>query len=198
MSSKMSGTWSTSSKASHAVAEHTGKKISVVNSKRLSSGLGLVVIRAAKALEKGATHDEIVSNLETWSNNTKMFVSSKTIKYMVKSGRVSYTTGMIGSLLNLKPIVTVNNEGKTETFGKPFTEKQSLNMVLAKVKSMVSERKVWGYSVAHAQNLSTANWFVEQLKALTGLEPEFVNESSPVLVANVGLGVVALSIMFED
>ena len=198
MSAGMSGTWSTSSKASHAVAEHTGKKISVVNSKRLSSGLGIVVLRAAKALENGATHDEIVTNLETWSNNTKMFVSSKTIKYMVKSGRVSYTKGMIGSLLNLKPIVVVNNEGRTETFGKPFTEKRSMEMILAKVKKMVAEHKVWGYSVSHAQNLSTAKWFVDQMKSLTGLEPEFVNEASPVLVTNVGPGVVALSIMLDD
>lgn len=198
ISAAMSGTWSTSSKASHAVAEHTGKKISVINSKRLSSGLGIVVIRAAKALENGATHDEIVSNLETWSNNTKMFVSSKTIKYMVKSGRVSYTKGMIGSLLNLKPIVVVNNEGRTETFGKPFTEKRSMEMILAKVKKMVSEHKVWGYSVSHAKNLSTAKWFVDQMKTLTGLEPEFVNEASPVLVTNVGPGVVALSIMLDD
>ena len=198
ISAAMSGTWSASSKASHAVAEHSGKKISVINSKRLSSGLGLVVIRAAKALEKGATHDEIVTNLENWSNNTKMFVSSKTIKYMVKSGRVSYTKGMIGSLLNLKPIVTVNNEGRTETFGKPFTEKRSMEMILTKVKSLVSERKVWGYSVSHARNVSTARWFAEKMKSLTGLEPEFINEASPVLGTNVGPGVVALSIMFED
>lgn len=198
ISAGMSGTWSTSSKASHAVAEHSGKKINVINSKRLSSGLGLLVLRAAKALENGAIHDEIVANLETWSNNTQMFVSSKTIKYMVKSGRVSYTKGMIGSLLNLKPIVVVNNEGRTETFGKPFTEKRSMEMILSKVKSLVSERKVWGYSVSHAQNLSTAKWFVEHMKSLTGLDPEFINEASPVLGANVGPGVVALSIMFED
>lgn len=142
ISASMSGTWSNSSKASHAVAEHSGKKISVLNSKRLSSGLGLIVLRAAKALENGATHDEIVSKMDTWSNNTKILVSSKTIKYMVKSGRVSYTKGLIGSLLNLKPIVTVNNEGRTEAFGKPFTEKASMELVISKIRSMAKERKV--------------------------------------------------------
>ncbi len=197
ISAAMSGTWSNSSKASHSVVEHSGKKINVLNSKRLSSGLGLVVLRAAKALENGATHEDIVSKVETWSTNTKMFVSSKTIKYMVKSGRVSYTKGLIGSLLNLKPIVTVNNDGKTETFGKPFTEKGSMELVIAKVKSMAAERKVWGFSISHARNISTANWFAARMKEITGLEPEFINDASPVLGVNAGPGVVALSVMFE-
>lgn len=198
ISAALSGTWSNSSKASHAVAEHSGKKINVINSKRLSSGLGLIVLRAAKAIENGSSHEEIVSKIEGWSKNTKMFVSSKTIKYMVKSGRVSYTKGMIGSLLNLKPVVTVNDDGKTEAFGKPFTEKGSMELIFSKVKSLTSERKIWGYSISHAKNLSTATWFAEKMREISGLDPEFINDASPVLGANVGPGVVALSVMFED
>jgi len=198
ISAAMSGTWSNSKKASHSVSEHSGKKINVLNSRRLSSGLGLIVLRAAREIENGATHDEIVNKIDTWSDNTKMFVSSKTIKYMVKSGRVSHTKGFIGSLLNLKPIVTVNNQGKTETFGKPFTERSSMQLILAKVQNMASSKKIWGYSISHARNISTANWFVERMKEICGLNPEFFNDASPVLGVNVGPGVVALSIMFED
>jgi len=198
ISSAMSGTWSNSSKAAHSVAEHSGKRINVLNSKRLSSGLGLMVLRAARAIEDGASHQDILDKIDLWSKNTRMFVSAKTIKYMVKSGRVSYTKGLIGSLLSLKPIVTVNDEGRTETFGKPFTEKASMELVLAKVKSLASERKIWGYSISHARNISTANWFAEKMKEISGMEPEFVNDASPVLGVNVGPGVVALSIMFED
>lgn len=198
LSSALSGTWSNSSKASHAVAEHSGKRISVLNSKRLSSGLGLLVLRAAKAIEGGADHQYVADNLNKWSENTTMLVSSRTIKYMVKSGRVSYTKGLIGSLLNLKPVVTVNNEGRTEAFGKPFTEKGSMELVISKVRSMAANRKIWGYSISHARNLSTANWYADQMRQICGLEPEFINDASPVLGVNVGPGVVALSIMFED
>ncbi len=198
ISAAMSGTWSNSSKASHAVSEHSGKKISVINSKRLASGLGLITIRAAKALESGATHDEITSKLETWSNNTKLFASSKTIKYMVKSGRVSHTKGLIGSLLGLKPIVTVNNEGRTEVFGKPFTEKASMELIMGRIKSMASEKKIWGYAISHARNHNAAKWYAQQMRELTGLEPEFINDASPVLGVNVGPGVVAMSVMYDD
>lgn len=198
ISAGLSGTWSNSSKASHAVAEHSGKRINVLNSKRLSSGLGLLVYRAVKELENGASHDYVVSNMEKWSQNTKMLVSAKTIKYMVKSGRVSHTKGLIGSLLNLKPVVTVNNEGKTEAFGKPFTEKGSMELIINKIKSMAAEKKIWGYSISHARNLSVANWYADQMREISGLDPVFINDASPVLGVNVGPGVVALSVMFED
>ncbi len=198
ISAGLSGTWSNSSKASHAVAEHSGKRINVLNSKRLSSGLGLLVYRAVKELENGASHDYVVGNMEKWSQNTKMLVSAKTIKYMVKSGRVSHTKGLIGSLLNLKPVVTVNNEGKTEAFGKPFTEKGSMELIINKIKSMAAEKKIWGYSISHARNLSVANWYADQMREISGLDPVFINDASPVLGVNVGPGVVALSVMFED
>jgi DegV family protein with EDD domain len=192
----MSGTWSNSSRASHAVSEHSGKPISVINSKRLSSGLGLIVLRAARELENGATYEELSGQIEKWADNTKMYVSSRTIKYMVKSGRVSYTKGKIGTLLNLKPIVIVNNEGKTETFGKPFTEKASMKMIMKEITKKISNQKIWGYSISHAKNLGTAQWFADEMKKITGLDPEFINEASPVLGVNVGPGVVAVSVMF--
>mgnify|MGYP000922995822 FL=1 len=198
ISGAMSGTFSNSSKAAHTVSEHSGKNIKVINSKRLSSGLGLVVLRAAMALENGATFEQLTDLIQKWSLNTKMYVSSRTIKYMVKSGRLSYTKGLIGSLLNLKPVVTVNDEGKTETFGKPFTEKGSRELIMESIHKLAGKRSVWGYSISHAKNLVAAQWLREQMVSLTGKEPVFINDASPVLGVNVGPGVVAISVMFED
>jgi len=198
LSAAMSGTFSNSTKAAHTVSEHTGKSISIINSKRISSGLGLIVLRAAEALENGMSHDELLQLIPKWSLNTKMHVSSKTIKYMVKSGRVSATKGFIGSLFNLKPIVTVNDEGRTETFGKPFTEKSSRELVMASVKKLLTNKKIWGYSISHAKNITSANWYRDQMIALTGKEPVFINDASPVLGVNVGPGVVALSVMLDE
>lgn len=198
LSAAMSGTFSNSTKAAHTVSEHTGKDITVINSKRISSGLGLLVLRAAEALRNGMSKTELVEKIPQWSLNTRMLVSSKTIKYMIKSGRVSYTKGLIGSFLNLKPVVTVNDDGRTETFGKPFTEKGSRNLVIDSVKKSITKRQVWGYSISHAKNITSAKWYHDQMLQLTGKDPLFINDASPVLGVNAGPGVVALSIMFED
>ncbi len=198
ISGAMSGTFSNSTKAAHTVSEHTGKDINIFNSKRLSSGLGLVVLRAAMEMEKGMSKKELLTNIPQWSLNTKMFVSSKTIKYMVKSGRLSYAKGLLGSLLNIKPVVTVNDEGRTETFGKPFTEKASCKLILESIRKTSLKRKIWGYAISHARNISTANWYKTEMKQLTGMDPLFINDASPVLGVNAGPGVVAISVMYED
>ncbi len=150
------------------------------------------------AIEFGMEHDEIVNKIPDWSNNTRILVTSKTMKYMVKSGRVSYSKGLMGKLLGIKPIVEVKPHGKTEVFGKPLNEKASMKMVMKEMTRFVGDKKVWGYAISHADNLETAQWYADQVKELTGgKEPVFIQEASPVLVTNVGVGVVALSIMLE-
>jgi uncharacterized protein len=197
ISDKLSGTWQNSSIAAKKVSTSTGKRIDVINSKRVSNALGLPVLRAARALDEGMTHDEIVNELPNWSQKTRILVSSSTMKYMVKSGRVSATKGFIGKLFNLKPVVTVNDDGKTETFGKPMTIKQSRILVLNDLKKYLEGKKVWGYAISHAQNPKVADFFAEKLEELTGKKPEFIMNASPVLVTNVGNGVVAVSIMLD-
>lgn len=197
VSNKLSGTWQNSLNAARKVMEETGKKIDVINSNRVSNPIGLMVLRTAKALEEGAEHDDIVANLPTWSRNTRILVNASTMKYMVRSGRVSKSKGFIGNLLGIKPIVTINNDGKTETFGKPFTMKQSRKMILSDFKRFIDGKKVWGYAISHAQNQKLADFYAEKLEEMTGKKPEFIQNASPVLITHVGIGVVAITVMLD-
>ncbi len=197
ISSGMSGTWQNSLNASRKAFAESKKKIDVVDSKRLTSALGLAVLRMAEAVENGLSHEEIVQKAETWVEKSKILVSSRSMKFMVRSGRVSKSKGFIGKLFGIKPIVEVMNYGKTEVFGKPLSEKASMKMVMNEMKNFVGQQPVWGYAITHSSNLEAANWYAEQMEALTGQKPVFINQASPVLVANVGLGVVALSVLLE-
>jgi len=198
ISSGMSGTWQNGLNAARKISTESGAKIDVIDSKKLTSALGLIVLRAAMAIESGMEHDEIVKSIPEWSDNTRILVTSKTMKYMVKSGRVSYSKGLMGKLLGIKPIVEVKPHGKTEVFGKPLNEKASMKMVMKEMTRFIGDKKVWGYAISHADNLPAAEWYADQVRELAGgKEPVFIQEASPVLVANVGVGVVALSVMLE-
>lgn len=197
ISEGMSGTCSNSRKAAKTISNFTKTPITVFNSKRLSSGLGLIVMRAAEALERGVSYEEIIKELEIWPDKTEIFVTTKTMKYMVKSGRVSPVKGFIGKLLNVRPVVTVDNEGKTGLIGKPRSEKASMKLTMKLINKSMKNKKLWGYSLSHADNETTANWYIAQMKELTGQEPRFVSIASPVLGANAGPGSVAVSLMFE-
>jgi len=195
ISKNMSGVWSNSNKAGTTIAQQQKKNISVVNSKRLASGQGLLVLRAAEAAKEGMSKDDIVRKMDEWIPKTKQFVSVKTLKYMVKSGRVSPVAGAIGKMLNLKPVVIVNDDGKTESYGKPLTENGSIQLVMRAARNLIHKNEIWGYAISHANNPSTANYYAREIEKLTGKKPIYINDAPPALALNAGPGVVALSIM---
>lgn len=195
ISKNMSGVWSNSNKAGTTIAQQQNKDISVIDSKRLASGQGLLILRAAEAALEGMSKKDIVHEMQNWILNTKQYVSVKTLKYMVKSGRVSPVAGAIGKVLNLKPIVTVNDDGKSESFGKPLTEKGSIKLVMKAAKKLIEEGEIWGYAISHANNLQTAQYYAREIEKLTGMKPIYINDAPPALALNAGPGVVALSIM---
>jgi hypothetical protein len=195
MSKQLSGTFSNSQRAAKAVSEQSGKEISVLNSNRLSSALGLTVLRAAEAIENGKTHNEIVSAIESWNEKNHILVSAKTVKYLVKSGRLSHSKGVMGKLLGVNPIISVNNEGKAFTFGKAYSEKGSMKLLMKEAAKLIEKGKIWGYSISHIRNLDTAQWYASEMETLTGKKPLFINDCSPVLGVHGGPGTVVLSIM---
>ena len=197
ISNKLSGTWQNSLNAANQIVKQNGKLIDVLNSNRTSNALGLLVLRAARALDEGMSHQDLVALVPKWSSKTKVLVSSSTLKYMIRSGRVSGTKGLIGKLMNVKPIITMNNDGTTASFGKPMTMKQSKKMMIKELAQFVEGKKIWGYSISHADNQEAANFYAKEMERLTGKKPEFVQHASPVLVTNVGIGVVAVSVMLD-
>ncbi len=197
ISQGMSGTFSNSQIASREVAGRNGKKIDVFNSKTLTGGLGLIMLRAARAIEEGASHEDITTSMKNWISKSKILVSVPTLKYIVRSGRVSPFKGFIARILDLKPIITVNDEGTTELFGKFFTAKASTRKLIQTLSKLVREKKVWEYAITHANNQKVVDYYIEEMVKLTGKRPVFVDHASPALVANTGTGVVCISVMFE-
>ncbi len=197
ISQGMSGTFSNSQIASREVAGRNGKQIDVFNSKTLTGGLGLIMLRAARAIEEGASHEDITTSMKDWISKSKILVSVPTLKYIVRSGRVSPFKGFIARILDLKPIITVNDEGTTELFGKFFTAKASTRKLIQTLSKLVNNKKVWEYAITHANNQKVADYYIEEMVKLTGKRPVFVDHASPALVANTGTGVVCISVMFE-
>ncbi len=197
ISEKMSGTFSNSRKSAHAVSERQSIDIAVFSSNKLSAGLGLMVLRAAEALDHGAGFTELAEAIEGWKAKSHLMVTAPTLKYMIRSGRVSQVKGFLGNLLGVQPIVMVNQEGKSELFGKPRSTKQAMKMLIQEAAKLMDGHKLWGYSISHARNPEGARWYAEELEAITGQKPKFINSASPVLGAHVGPGVVAVGILLD-
>jgi DegV family protein with EDD domain len=197
MTSGMSGTWSNSSRAAASVAARTGKRIEVIDTHHLAASLGLFVLRAAKLIEAGKSLDEIKEMVESWKKNTDEWVTSTTVKYMVRSGRVTGGKAFITKLLDIKPVIKMNN-GKPDLFAKPRNIRKSMDTVHKDLLKSCKGRKIHSYAITHANNMEDAQWYIDRLKELSGKDPEFISNASPVLSTNTGLGTIAVGVMFEN
>ena len=197
LSDKLSGTFGSSLKAAKAISAEFKKPISVINSKSLSGALGLVVLRAAKAIEEGYSHEKVVELTKSWVEKVKILVSVKDLKYLIKGGRLSTTRGLIAKILNVNPIVSVDESGKAVVFDKSFNQKATMEKVIAHVKKNTEEKKIWNYIILHAHNEDAADWYIEKMEEITSLKPVSVVNISPVIGANVGIGAAAVAFLPE-
>jgi len=193
----LSGTFSSSCLAAKEISDRTGKRIDVIDSGTVTGGLGLIILRLAEALEKGATNEEILPELRKWVKNTQIRVTVTTLKYIIRSGRVSAFKSFIARILDLKPVIVLDEEGRTMLSSKSFTEKGSMKKVIRNIQRIAQKNKIWGYAITHASNSRTAEWYATQLERITGLKPAFIAPASPALGANTGPGVACVSFMLE-
>jgi DegV family protein with EDD domain len=197
LSDKLSGTYSSSQKAAQAISKEFNKPISVINSKNLSGALGLIVLRAAKAIAEGYSHDQVVILSESWVKKLKIFVSVRDIKYLIRGGRLSATKGLLARILNVNPIVSIDESGKAIVFDKAFNQKANMEKVMGHIKKLYQENKIWNYIVLHANNPEAAQWYSEKMEALTMKTPASVVNISPIIGANAGIGAASVAFLFE-
>ena len=197
LSDRLSGTFNSSQKAAKAISEELNKPISVINSKNLSGALGLVVLRTAKAIEAGYSHDQVVNMAEKWTKNVRIFVSVKSMKYLVRGGRVSFVRGLIARILNICPIVSIDESGKAFVFDKAFNQRSNMEKVMGYITKISKEKTIWNYIVLHANNTDAAHWYSEKMETLTNKKPASIVNISPILGANAGIGAAAVSLLFD-
>ncbi|MBK7625810.1 MAG: DegV family EDD domain-containing protein [Bacteroidales bacterium] len=197
LSDKLSGTFNSSQKAALAISKEFGKPITAINSKNLSGALGLLVLRAARAIEEGKSHDEIVQMTTKWTSDLKIFVSVRDIIYLIRGGRLSAAKGLIARLLNINPIVSIDETGKAIVFDKSFNQKANMEKVMGHIAKICSENKIWNYVVLHANNDEAAKWYAERMEEVTGLPPVSSVNISPIIGANAGIGAAAVALMCE-
>jgi DegV family protein with EDD domain len=194
ISDKLSGAYAFSRQAAEKFAS---KKISVIDTKNLSLGEGLIVMRAAEAIEQGLSHDEVRRQSDEWIAKTRIWVDVASLKYLVRGGRISPMKGLLARLLNLKPIITLDEEGRGFPFGKSFGRRANMKKILRLAAEYAARGKIWRYSIVHAQNLPRAQKYARIMEEMFGNPPAFIMEVSPVVGAHNGVGVVGIAVMLE-
>jgi uncharacterized protein len=197
LSDKLSGTFNSSQKAALAISKEFNKPISVINSKNLSGALGLIILRTAQAIEEGLSHNQVVELTDKWTRDVRIFVSVKDIKYLIRGGRLSAAKGLMARILNINPIVSIDESGKAIVFDKAFSQKSNMEKVMGHIRKLLKEKSIWNYVILHANNTEAAAWYTERMETLTKKTPVSVVNISPIIGANTGIGAAAVALLFD-
>ncbi|MDU2291955.1 MAG: DegV family protein [Clostridium celatum] len=125
-----------------AASEYEDKITSFVfDTKILSMAVGLSVIEIGKMIENGKDFEYICTAIPKLREDTSMYFTVDTLEYLIKGGRIGKVTGSIGQLLNLKPIITMDDDGKYTNHSKVRGSKKAFNTLLDLATNILDQGK---------------------------------------------------------
>ncbi len=193
ISGKLSGTYQAACVASKKSKYH--HKIQVLDARTSSVALGLIVLQAARMIEKGLTMKQIVEKLEYHIQHSKIFVSVPSLKYLIKSGRLNRAKGLIGSIMHLKPVITLNQQGAFEEAAKVVGYQRLLDKTLELASQFAESMKNPCFAIAHIQDIQLARWYNKELKSRFPQAEIVIAEGSPALSVHIGKSGTAIAVM---
>ena len=197
MSGGISGTANSAKLAAEELLEkYPAAKIAAIDTYAASLGEGFLVIETAKMIERGDPFLKIVKKIELLRKNMCQFFTVDDLAYLRKGGRISGAAAVVGTVLNIKPILRGDENGKIVLCGKIRGFNKSMEALANKYDELVFD-KTADVGIAHADNPEGAQRLEDILrtKGFSGELLKVVYE--PVTGSHVGPGTIALFFMGE-
>lgn len=174
-----------------AAAEFPDADIRIFDTRSVSIGLGLMVWEAARMAERGASPDAIMARMEAMRDGTQIYFVVDTLEYLAKGGRIGRATHLVGSLLDIKPVLALC-DGVVESYSRARTRRRSLSMLQEMAIQGAGERPGLRLGLAHAVCADEVAPMAEAFR--TQLDPEvfLYSDLGPSIGVHAGPGTVAV------
>jgi DegV family protein with EDD domain len=192
-SSGLSGTYNASMIAVNELTEaYPDRKVYSVDTLCASMGQGLIVYLAAQKKAEGASIDEVRDFVEANKMSVAHWVTVDDLQHLKRGGRISATTAIVGSMLKIKPIIHVDDNGKLVNIEKARGRKSALNTIIDKAAATAIEPAKQTMFISHGDCEADAQYVAAKLKEKLGVESIHINTIGPVIGAHAGPGTVAV------
>jgi DegV family protein with EDD domain len=165
------------------------------DTKNIGIGSGFSAIRAGELIEKGLPFVEVCREVENAARRTKLFFCVSTLEYLAKGGRIGLVAATVGTILDLKPVISCNEDGIYHTVAKARGRKRSLRLALEKAVEFAAGAKDYNITVMHGAAKEEADALLTAMKAqLPNYGISIEGQITPALVVHTGPGLIGIGI----
>lgn len=199
LSSNLSGTYNLISQIAKDYLEYMNIKL--IDTKTISMGIGHAVIQAANAVKLDKSFDEVVDIAVNTVKNTRTFFMLDTLTYLIKGGRIGKVSGVVGNILNIKPIIGVDeiDTGQYYTIKKVRGRNIALKTLNEIVQKLIDKKKECVVAIADAIAKDDRDKVYDIIKSNNNNIKDFIKTSvTPVIAVHTGPGLVGISIYCKE
>lgn len=187
LSDELSGTIT----SANGAKEMVDIPVHIVDSRSVSLGLGAIVIAAVEAREAGGDAAAMVAAAEERARHTRIVFVVDTLEYLHKGGRIGGAAKLVGTALNLKPLLAIV-DGRIEPLERIRTRSKALEQMLEVATDGIDTSKPYGAAILHAEVPEDAAWAAEKYKELYSPAEFMMGEVTPIIGVHSGPGVVGV------
>ncbi len=193
-SSGMSGTFEFMRQAIDTLKQkYPERTIRYVDTLNISMGAGLIAYEAAKLHNSGASDDEVIKFVEDFRNEVAVYFTANDLMYLKRGGRLSATTAIFGTVLGIKPVLSVSKQGKIVPVGKAMGRKKSLNYLLDRFKQEAENVADYPISILHADCEQDAKYLESNIRKIVGEDATiWVHPIGPTVSVHCGPDTVGI------
>ena len=172
--------------------KYPDRTVTVVDTKSATLGEGMLVYHAAQKKAEGLSKEEIAAWVEKNRLKVCHWFTVDDLGYLKRGGRITGTAAAIGGVLNVKPVMHVNDDGKLEPVSKARGRKAAMEELLLRMKETGIDLANQTVFVSHGDAEEDCNWIVKEIKSRFGVKKVFTNFIGPVIGAHSGPGTLAV------
>jgi len=187
ISSAMSGTYQS---AKLAAATFEEADIKVIDSRYVSTALGLAVLEAARAAREGRSRDEILELIYSILNKIEVYFFVDTLKHLEHGGRIGKATAFLGTVLNIKPVCTIK-DGEVYPVEKVRGRKRALERLLQLAEERSAGKKI-RCSLVHGNDPDTLEKLKAEAKKRLNIDEMVCSQLGAVVGTHAGPGVLGI------
>lgn len=185
----MTGGMSGTVQSAESAASMAKGNVKVIDSRFISKALAFQVVEAAKMAENGHSIEEICMVLDDIRAKTKLFVVVDTLENLVKGGRLGRGKAFLGSLLNIKPIASLD-DGVYTPAAKVRSHAQIVKHLAKQFAEDAKGKTIKNVGLVHAEGFELASKLKEAIEELTGYSNILIEDTTPIISTHTGAGAI--------